>query len=138
MNYPKTFQHILTELASQMVRLSDSDFEKINDGVCEISIKVTEKKRTKNKKCAAFGKQSYDVMQKEVVEKLYACKTREDGFRILEDYFKSAEETKKFAKSLDVMVIKKDKVAQIRNKIVEATIGSVLRSNAIRGKTMQH
>ena len=48
--------------------------------------------------------------------------------------FRSRKELEQFAKFLEVMVLKQDKVDHIKNKIIEATIGAVLRSNAIQGK----
>ncbi len=120
MKYSKVFQHILTEIVTQIGRLSNSDFEKINDGTYEISINVKKKLS--------------DTVKKETISQLNDCKSREAGIAILTSAFKNMKELEQFAKSIDVLVLKQDKIDHVREKIIEATVGAVLRSNAIQGK----
>jgi len=128
MNYPKVYQHIMTEIVFQISRLSAGDIEKINDGTHEISLTI--KRRGASRSTPRIS----NATKEEVIDRLNKCKSREDGMVILNNTFKTVKELENFAKSIDVLVLKQDKIEQIKNKIVEATVGAVLRSNAIQGK----
>ena len=128
--YPKTvIQRIFEDLASEIVHLSESDLLKLEEGTHELTLKIT-KKRSAPK----ITKELSDSQKKVALKCLKECQSREDGLTILCEKFKNKRELEQFAKFLKVMVLKQDKIDQIRHKIIEATVGAVLRSNAIQGK----
>ena len=65
--------------------------------------------------------------------KLNTARSREEGYRIVEEAFPLKERLFAFAKFLDLSIQKKDKTEKIREKIVTSTVGRRLSSEAIRG-----
>ena len=73
-------------------------------------------------------------MLEKVNNLLNEASTREEGVLVLEENLKGRAELESFAKTIDVPIIKSDKVTNIKEKIVDATVGARLRSGAILGK----
>ena len=122
---------ILEEFAKQALRLSESDIQKIEKGTHELSVKLVKKKLSPS--------ESDDVLitrKEEILFRLQNCISREEGNKVISEGLKNKRELEQFAKHLDVQVLKKDAIDQIKDKIVEATVGAILRSNAIQGKNM--
>ncbi|EJG0422291.1 hypothetical protein C4D12_RS22250, partial [Vibrio parahaemolyticus] len=69
-----------------------------------------------------------------LINELKNCESRESGINLLTENFKNKKELEYFAKKLDIMILKQDRIDVIKDKIIEATIGALLRSNAIQGK----
>lgn len=122
---------ILEELAEQVSQLSASDIKNIESGSHEISVKLIRKKSNQ-----AGGKELSESEKEEVLSRLNRCKSREEGHSVISDALKNKNELEKFARYLDVLVLKQDKADQIKDKIIEATVGATLRSNAIQGKNI--
>lgn len=118
----------MEEILGELNRLSDSDISKLEDGGYSISLKLV-----KNKAGTKSNIEITDSLKDEILKELQECKTRDEGHEILSKSFKSKKELEVFAKFLDVSVLKQDKVDQIKEKIIEATVGAILRSNAIQG-----
>lgn len=72
----------------------------------------------------------------EILSRLNECDSREEGHAIISDALKKKSELEQFARYLDVLVLKQDKVDQIKDKIIESTVGATLRSKAIQGKNI--
>ena len=68
------------------------------------------------------------------MNKFKECSTREDGFVVLSQYMNDKKTLTEFARMLDISVLKQDSVDKIKEKIIESTVGAVIRSNAIQGK----
>ena len=109
--------------------MSEADLLKIVKGTHELSIKITKKRSTPKVTDEVSNSQ-----KEEMLKRLQQCQSREDGLAILSKTFKSRKELEQLARFLEVMVLKQDKADRIKSKIIEATIGAVLRSNAIQGK----
>ena len=120
---------IMADLASEINRVSDADLLKIVDGTHELVLKIA-----KRKPPSKITKEISNSQKEGMLKRLQKCRSREDGLSLLSETFKSRKELEQFARFLEVMVLKQDKADQIRSKIIEATIGAVLRSNAIQGK----
>ena len=128
--YARTvIQRIFEDLTGEIIHLSEADLLKIEEGTHELTLKIR-KKRSASK----ITKELSDSQKEDTLRHLKGCQSREDGLNILCETFKNKKELEQFAKFLEVMVLKQDKVDQIRHKIIEATIGAVLRSNAIQGE----
>lgn len=121
---------ILEELAKQVSQLPPSDIQKIENGSHEISVNVIRKKSRQTGEKALLN-----IDKDEVLSQLNECKSREEGHLVISDALKNKSELEQFARHLDVLVLKQDKVGQIKDKIIEATVGATLRSNAIQGKS---
>ncbi len=119
----------MEEILSELNRLSESDVSKLEDGGYSISLKILKKKAQRESKIEIA-----DSQKGEVLKELQGCKTRDEGYEILSKYFNSKIEFEAFARFLDISVLKQDKADQIKTKIIESTVGAILRSNAIQGK----
>ncbi len=120
---------ILEDLATKIGCLSEADLSKIDAGTHEFTLKITRKKPLKS-----VAQKPSPILNEDLFSNLQKCHSREDGLSLLTDSLKNKKELEQFAKFLDVSVLKQDKVGQIRDKIIEATVGAILRSNAIQGK----
>lgn len=134
------FTIILEKLLSEVGKLSPEDIEKIENGELSLAIKLTKVNEQEYKKSESKKeiKDNFDSKEEEksILINLKNCKTREDGLEVLKESLSNKKELEIFARYLDVSISKRDKVDQIRDKIIEATVGAILRSNAIQGKTI--
>ena len=119
----------MEEILSELNRLSESDVSKLEDGGYSISLKILKKKTQRESKIEIA-----DSQKGEILKELQGCKTRDEGYEILSKSFNSKIEFEAFARFLDISVLKQDKADQIKTKIIESTVGAILRSNAIQGK----
>ncbi len=119
----------LEDLTAQIDKLSESDLLKIKAETHEITIQTKKKKSTLSNKNLLT-----DEKIRFILKELQEHGTREDGLVFLSSNSLNKKELDQLAKSLDILVLRQDKVEQIKDKIIEATIGAVLRSNAIQGK----
>jgi hypothetical protein len=129
MESKEVLKRLLEELSEQVASLPHEEFKKLQEGTHEISLKIQKKK--------SFGTVANylsDDQIKDLVKRLQDCRSRDDGVLLLVDSLKNKRELEQFARHLDVLVLKQDKVDVIREKIIEATVGAVLRSEAIQGK----
>lgn len=129
MSSSKIIKLLLEDLASQIGCLSEAELSKIDEGTHELTLTITKKKSTQS-----VIQEFSDDQKEELLNKFQECRSREEGLVLLSEYLKNKKELEQFARFLDVLVLKQDKVEQIRDKIIEATVGAVLRSNAIQGK----
>ncbi len=120
----------MEEILGELNRLSDSDICKLEDGDYSISLKII-----KNKAQRESNSEITDSQKDEILKEIQRCKTRDEGYEILSKYLTSKKEFESFARFLDISVLKQDKVDEIKAKIIESTVGAILRSNAIQGKT---
>ena len=127
----KTTKLILDALAKQISILSEFDIEKIEKGTHELSVSLIKKKGIQSESTELFEAQRDDLLSR-----LNSCISREEGHLLISEALKNKKELEQFARHLDVLILKQDKVDQIRDKIIEATVGAILRSNAIQGKNM--
>jgi len=114
---------ILSEIEIELNCLSESNISKLEDSY-SISLKVV-----KIKGSATIT----EDLKNEILKELQKCKTREEGHAILAKLLNTKKDLEAFARFLDVSVLRQNK-AQIKEKIIESTVGAVIRSNAIRGK----
>ncbi len=131
MDSPKIAKIILEALAKQLTQLSEPDIDKITNGTHQLSIKLVKKKVEQ-----LDSKQLTEIQKEELLSRLNNCVSRKDGHTIVSEVLKNKKELEQFARHLDVLVQKQDKLEQIKDKIIEATVGAVLRSNAIQGKNI--
>lgn len=122
---------ILEALAEQASQLTEADIQKLEKGTHELTLSLVKKKTT-----LIGGAELSEAHMVELLSNLQNCESREQGHELISGALKNKKELEQFAKHLDVLVLKQDKVDQIKEKIIEATVGAILRSNAIQGKNI--
>jgi hypothetical protein len=119
----KETQILVKELCNGINKLKDEDIEKIISGNAYIELKVITKDSKINKIPKIFD---------EIKQKLEGLSSREDGLKFLKNNCKTKNDLIKLAKQIDIPVSSSYKVEQLRERIVEATIGYRIRSAAIQ------
>lgn len=118
----------LRRLAAALERMSDEEIARLNEPGTEIEIKVL-RRRSKDEELTPGAR--LDLT--DVVAKLTAAASRSDASRFLDDSFGTKKALEQIARHLDVVVSKQDKAETLRDRIIEATVGARLRSEAIQG-----
>ena len=121
----------MEEIVIELSLLSEADISKLESGGYSLSLKVVKNKKTPIKRV-----EINEETKNEILKQFKECKTREEGLQILSKNLKNKKDLTSFAKLLDVSVLKQDKIDTIKEKIIESTIGAVLRSNAIQDKVV--
>ena len=67
------------------------------------------------------------------IQTLTDLPSRDEAKRWLEEKFPSKRALEAIARHLDMPVLRQDKLEELRDKIVEATVGARIRSQAIQG-----
>ncbi|WP_200242736.1 hypothetical protein [Thiohalocapsa halophila] len=129
MDHATLIQRIFADLSSELQSLTDEDLKKLSGGDYRLSLRIT---RTRSGQKTSDGLSQDE--KESLLRELAKAETREDGMQVIEDALNTRKELESVARFLDISVLKQDKVASIREKIVEATIGARLRSEAIKGK----
>ena len=132
MSNKEILKNYLSSLSTLVDKLSDADFTKLESGDYELSLKVTKKSTKSNSPKEKLTPDSQTLEM--VIDELKLVKTREDGISVIESHLKNKPSLELLAKHLDVAVLPSDKVAKIKDTIVDATVGARLRSGAIQGK----
>lgn len=117
----------LRRLAAALERMSDEDIARLNEPGTEIEIKVL-RRRSRDELAPEVRLDLTDI-----VAKLTGAASRSDASKFLDNSFGTKKALEQIARHLDVVVSKQDKVETLRDKIIEATVGARLRSEAIQG-----
>lgn len=126
----KTLTSLFRELQDAVLELNDVELEKVISGEYQFTIKVVKKKNSANTKVRLVDDTSYSNL----LDLLNQCETREEGYELLSRELGAKSEYEKFARHIEVAVMKSDKVEKIRDNIIESTVGAKLRSDAIQNK----
>ena len=123
--------NLLADVAKAVRDMSDDEFEKLIKG--ELHPAISFKERGSSIK----GRKPSPVLSEEqlrsIQKELDVARTREEGYRIVQEAFPMKEGLFAFARLLDLPVQKNDKAEKIRDKIVTSTVGRRLSSEAVRG-----
>lgn len=119
----------LRRIAAALERMSDEELARLNEPGTEIEIKVL-RKRSKDE---PTPEEKLDLA--DIVAKLTGAVSRSDASKFLEDGFGTKKALEQIARHLDVLVSKQDKAETLRERIIEATVGARLRSEAIQGRS---
>lgn len=117
----------LRRLAAALERMSDEELARLNEPGTEIEIKVL-RRRSKDE---LTPKARLDLV--DIVAKLTEAANRSDASKFLDDSYGTKKVLEQIARHLDVVVSKQDKAETLRDRIIEATVGARLRSEAIQG-----
>lgn len=114
--------------AEAITSLSDDDLLKLADENFSVEVKFT---RRRGK--ASVEPDTTKENIKELSEKLISIESRDQALSFLNANFKTKKSLDNVARLLDVSVLKSDKLENLAEKIVEATVGARKRSEAIQG-----
>lgn len=117
----------LRRLAMALEQMSDDELSKLNDPSCDIEIRVIRRRSKEEVSPEALGDLN------DIVAKLTMFSSRAEASQFMEATFETKKTLDRIARHLDVPVLKQDKVETLRDKIIEATVGARLRSEAIKG-----
>lgn len=127
MNARELLLNFFDEIIHQIEELKDVDIKKLETGEFSLSLRVVKRKSTQNTP-AELSKEYIEDIKQELME----ANTRDAGYKIIQNHLKNKKQLESFAKSVDVFVMKQDKVEKIREKIIEGIVGARLRSDAIQ------
>lgn len=119
----------LRRLAATLERMPDEELARLNEPGTEIEIKIL-RRRLRDELIPESAPDLADI-----VAKLTGAASRSDASKFLEDSFGTKKALERIARHLDVLVSKQDKAETLREKIIEATVGARLRSEAIQGSS---
>lgn len=119
---------ILKRLSHALDSLSEEDLSKLADSNYLIEIKVVPR-RTKDEPSLLPTDSSAD----EAIVQITLLPSRSEAQAFLEERFSSKKALESIARKLDIPINRQDKADDLRDKIVEATVGARLRSQAIQG-----
>lgn len=125
---------LLRELAHQVELLRDEDIDEIISGAKQIDLKLVPRRQYSG--VSKRTSRSIGELQ-EVILKLHSMQTREEGEIFLKKNYGTKEDLLHISRAADIPVHKKDTVAEIIEKLIEATIGFRIRSAAIQGRDVQ-
>lgn len=117
----------LRRLAAALEQMSEDEMARLNDPNCEIEIKVIRRRSREEVSPEAL------LDLNDIVAKLTKFPSRAEASQFMEATFETKKTLDRIARHLDVPVLKQDKVETLRDKIIEATVGARLRSEAIKG-----
>jgi hypothetical protein len=119
---------ILKQVSSLLRRLTSEDVENLLSGRARLVCEPVSR-RASSKRIALAEVPDLEQVQ----STLSSMDSREKGYSYLVDLGLGREQLRLLASSLDLPVPRSDTVDKVRDRIVEATIGYRLSSEAIRG-----
>ena len=126
--YKESLIKLLNEVKKTISDSSEEDLNKWINEELELSVQFVVRDKAKKKKISEIS----DIEFEKWLQKLQTFKTREEGIIYLTDTFPRKNILEDFARFIEVPVTGKDKIELLKEKIVEATIGAIIRSKAIQ------
>lgn len=115
-------------IADALELLSEEEVKKLSDPQYSLEIRLV-RRRSKDDTASALLETDIE----EVIKQLIAFPSRQDAHTHLERHFPTRRALELIARFLDIPIVKQDKVEALRDKIIEATVGARIRSQAIQG-----
>ncbi len=122
---------LLRDLAKKISSLDEKEFDDLINGSSQIEINIDPKEKSKGKE---KREPVSEALMRDIRHVLELSKSREEGAALLREKCSTKEDLTRLAKYLDLPTQKSDKIGQILERIVEATIGYRIRSAAIQGE----
>lgn len=119
---------VFRRLTEALDALSEDELKKLSDPQFSVEIKAV-RRRSKEE----TGLLVPDNSAEEAIAQLAAQANRQDAQALLDERYPSKKALELIARRLDIPIIRQDKVEDLRDKIVEATVGARIRSQAIQG-----
>lgn len=121
---------VFRRLTEALDALSEDELKKLSDPQYAVEIKAI-RRRAKDD-ASLFPS---DTSAEDAIAQITSLPSRQDAQALLDSKFSSKKALEMIARKLDIPIIRQDKVEDLRDKIVEATVGARIRSQAIQGTT---
>ena len=125
-NLNVVLSRLFLKLSQEISKLTDADINNVYEGKADIFLHIERIKEIPKEKDLD------DINFEKIYQKIAAMTSREDGFAYLKKHNYTKKNLELLAKYLDVNIKRADKSEQVIDKIIEATIGYRLRSEAIQ------
>lgn len=124
LNILTVFKRIYEALSS----LPEEELRKLSDPLYSIEVRAV---RRRSKDEPSLFPSEVDI--EEVIKEISALATRQEAQTILDEKYGTRKLLEPIARRLDIPIVKQDKVEALRDKVIEATVGARIRSQAIQG-----
>ena len=118
----------MQRIAAALTEMDEDDISKIVDDAYTLEIRLV---RKRNKEDSSAKAAQIDAPA--IIAKLAEFSSREDAQKFLDENFGGKRLLELIARSLDIPIMKQDRVDTLRDKIIESTVGARMRSQAIQG-----
>ena len=119
---------IFRRIAEAVDALSEDEIKRLSDPQYEVELRAV-RRRSKDE----LAKPQEPINVEEIIRELTNSATRQDAQAYLYSKYSSKKLLELIARQLDIPIIRQDKVEFLRDKVIEATVGARLRSQAIQG-----
>ena len=119
---------VFRRLTEALDALSEDELKKLSDPQYSVEIKVTRQRTKDNSSLLPL-----DTSAEDAIAQITSLPTRQDAQALLDSKFPTKKALEKIARKLDIPIVRQDRIEDLRDKIVEATVGSRIRSQAIQG-----
>lgn len=127
---------LLSHLAEAAHALSEKEVTAVLEGRARVVIQVEKVRYSKQSRRNNSGVDDRkSIALQEAADSLRGMATREAGQSFLQTHFKSRSDLLRLARMLDLPVGERDPRNRMEEKIVDATIGFRLRSDAIQNRS---
>ncbi len=119
---------VFRRLSNALDSLSADELNRLSDPQYSVEIRAI-RRRSKEETNSI----SSDANVEDIIKKITALGSRQDAQVLLESQYSTRKSLELIARRLDIPIAKQDKVEVLRDKIIEATVGARIRSQAIQG-----
>ena len=119
---------VFRRLSNALDSLSADELKRLSDPQYSVEIRAI-RRRSKEETNSI----SSDANVEDIIKKITALGSRQDAQVLLESQYSTRKSLELIARRLDIPIAKQDKVEVLRDKIIEATVGARIRSQAIQG-----
>lgn len=119
---------IFRRLAEAIDALTEEEIKRLSDPQYDVEVRAV-RRRPKEDSLGATSNIDAD----DVIKTLTSKATRLEAQSFLDSNFSNKKMLEQIARRLDIPIIRQDKVEVLRDKIIEATVGAKMRSQAIQG-----
>ena len=120
---------LLRDLARQIQAMDDSEIESVLAGQYRLEIRPPAMKQRRQQTQVRGSDDEVSRLQ----DALRTTDTREQARQLIDELLNTKAELIRFARALDIPVPKSASAEQLKDRLVEGTVGYRLRSAAIRG-----
>ena len=119
---------VFRRLSNALDSLSADELNRLSDPQYSVEIRAI-RRRSKEETNSI----SSDTNVEDVIKEITALGSRQDAQALLDSRYSTRKSLEPIARRLDIPIAKQDKVEVLRDKIIEATVGARIRSQAIQG-----
>lgn len=119
---------VFRRISEALDSLSADELKRLSDPLFTVEVRAV--RRRAKEESALFPT---DASVEELIMEITALSTRQEAQSLLDAKCPARKSLEPIARHLDIPIVKQDKVEALRDKIIEATVGARIRSQAIQG-----